>query len=139
LSLLQNAFHCRGPLQTLWSSRRQQQHDARVRNRSVEGLLKVRTVTLIQRDERRLTGRSGTRSPKMKPDRHNRNCHEQPERLFSCHEFLPCQPVCDELRKYGHKGDHSYCDPELRHAEGTTPGAALLSSAIYLPELQHEQ
>ena len=76
LSLLQNAFHCRGPLQTLWSSWGQKQHNARVRNRSVEALLKLRKIGFTQREEWWLARRSGARSPEVKPERHNPNCNE---------------------------------------------------------------
>ena len=41
MTTLQNPFDCRGPLQTLWSSGRQQQHNARVQNRGIEALLKL--------------------------------------------------------------------------------------------------
>ena len=123
LSLLQNPFDCRGPLQTLWSSWRQKQHNAYVRKRRIEALLKLRNIGFIQRDERRLAGWSGTRSPEVKPDRQNRNCKHQPERSVSCHQFLPRKPVSDELREHGDQDHHSNCDPEQRHADGTTLGA----------------
>ena len=139
LSFLQNAFDCRGPLQTFWSSWGQKQHNACVRKGGVEVLLKLRNIAFIQRDERWLARRSGTRSPKVKPDRENRNCKYQPERSFSCHQFLSCKPVSNELREYGDQDHHNYCDPKQRHADATTLGAALLASAINLTEADDKQ
>jgi hypothetical protein len=102
-------------------------------------LFKLRHIRLIQRHERRLAGRRGTRSPEVKPEHQNRDCEYHPECASSRHDFLSCNPVSDHLREYGDQDYNNYRQPEQRYADRASPHAAPIASAIDLPEAQDEQ
>ena len=136
--LLQSFFDCRGPLQTLWSRRRDQQHDPRGCSRRVKTSLEFRNVCWVQGYQRRLAGRSVARSPQIKCDRQKQNRDDQPERSFSIH-CLTCDPVCHELWEDCHKKDNDHREPEQCHADAAAPGIAPIAPVIQLPTTEGEQ